>query len=219
MFKLDKNSYGTLAVVFVVAAIFIYAVFRLVDIVWLKWSLICVAWLFCIWQLYFFRIPKRNPVGSDTIVTSAADGKVVIVDEFFEDEYLKRPCKRVCVYMDFFDVHANYWPVSGEVTYYCYHPGKHLLAFKPKASEDNEHASSCIRTESGSEVFFKQLAGTFARRIVNYSKPGLKVRAGEQCGIIKFGSRLDIFLPLDADIKVKIGDRVLACETVIAQIR
>ena len=155
---------------FVVAAIFIYAVFRLVDIVWLKWFLICFAWLFCIWQLYFFRIPKRNPVGSDTIVTSAADGKVVIVDEFFEDEYLKRPCKRVCVYMDFFDVHANYWPVSGEVTYYCYHPGKHLLAFKPKASKDNEHASSCIRTESGSEVFFKQLAGTFARRIVNYSK-------------------------------------------------
>lgn len=219
MIKLDKNSYGTLAVVFVVAAIFIYAVFRIVGIVWLKWLLICLAWLFCVWQLYFFRIPERNPVGSDTSVTSAADGKVVIVDEFYEKEYLKRQCKRVCVYMDFFDVHANYWPVSGEVAYYCYHPGKHLLAFKPKASEENEHASCCIRTESGSEVFFKQLAGTFARRIVNYSKPGLKVKAGEQCGIIKFGSRLDMFLPLDADVKVKVGDKVLACETVIAQIR
>ena len=216
---IDKNSYGTLAVVFFLAAIFIYAIQRLVDIAWLKWALTVLAWVFCIWQLFFFRVPKRNPAGNDRIVTSAADGKVVIVDECFEDEFMKRQCKRVCVYMDFFDVHANFWPVSGEVVYYCYHPGKHLLAFKPKASEENEHASSCIRTESGAEVLFKQHAGTFARRIVNYSKPGLKVKAGEQCGIIKFGSRMDIYLPIDADIKVKTGDRALACETVIAEIR
>ena len=216
---IDKNSYGTLAVVFFLAAIFIYAIQRLVDIAWLKWALTVLAWVFCIWQLFFFRVPKRNPAGNDRIVTSAADGKVVIVDECFEDEFMKRQCKRVCVYMDFFDVHANFWPVSGEVVYYCYHPGKHILAFKPKASEENEHASSCIRTESGAEVLFKQHAGTFARRIVNYSKPGLKVTAGEQCGIIKFGSRMDIYLPMDADIKVKTGDRALACETVIAEIR
>ena len=216
---IDKNSYGTLAVVFFLAAIFIYAIQRLVDIAWLKWALTVLAWVFCIWQLFFFRVPKRNPAGNDRIVTSAADGKVVIVDECFENEFMKRQCKRVCIYMDFFDVHANFWPVSGEVVYYCYHPGKHILAFKPKASEENEHASSCIRTESGAEVLFKQHAGTFARRIVNYSKPGLKVKAGEQCGIIKFGSRMDIYLPMDADIKVKTGDRALACETVIAEIR
>ena len=216
---LDKNSYGTLAAVFIAAAIFIYAINRWVDITWIKWSLIVLAWVFCIWQLYFFRLPKRNPAGSDKIVTSAADGKVVIVDECFEDEFLKRQCKRVCVYMDFFDVHANYWPVTGEVVYYCYHPGKHMLAFKPKASEENEHASCCIRTESGAEVLFKQHAGTFARRIVNYSKPGLKVQAGEQCGIIKFGSRMDLYLPIDAEIKVKVGDQARACETVIAEIQ
>ena len=219
MLRLDKNSYGTLAAVFVIAAISIYVIHRLVGLAWLEWVLIALAWLFCVWQLYFFRLPKRNPVGSDTVVTSAADGKVVIVDECIEDEFLKRPCKRVCVYMDFFDVHANYWPVSGEVVYYCYHPGKHLLAFKPKASEENEHASSCIRTENGKEVLFKQHAGTFARRIVNYSKPGLKVVAGEQCGIIKFGSRMDIFIPLDAEIKVKVGDQARACETIIAELR
>ena len=216
---IDKNSYGTLAVVFFLAAIFIYAIQRLVDIAWLKWALTVLAWVFCIWQLFFFRVPKRNPAGNDRIVTSAADGKVVIIDEVFEDEYLKRDCKRVCVYMDFFDVHANFWPVTGEITYYQYHPGKHFLAFKPKASEENEHTSTCIRTASGSEVLFKQHAGTFARRIVNYAKPGLKVKAGEQCGIIKFGSRMDIFLPLDADIKVSLGDLTRACETVIAEIR
>ena len=216
---IDKNSYGTLAVVFFLAAIFIYAIQRLVDIAWLKWALTVLAWVFCIWQLFFFRVPKRNPAGNDRIVTSAADGKVVIIDEVFEDEYLKRDCKRVCVYMDFFDVHANFWPVTGEITYYQYHPGKHFLAFKPKASEENEHTSTCIRTASGSEVLFKQHAGTFARRIVNYAKPGLKVKAGEQCGIIKFGSRMDIFLPLDADIKISLGDLTRACETVIAEIR
>ena len=217
--KLDKNSYGTLAVVFMIAAVFIFVTNRFVDVAWLRWTLIVLAWLFCIWQLFFFRVPDRTAAGSDTIVSSAADGKVVIIDEVFEDEYLKRDCKRVCVYMDFFDVHANFWPVTGEVTYYCYHPGKHFLAFKPKASEENEHTSTCIRTASGTEVLFKQHAGTFARRIVNYAKPGLKVKAGEQCGIIKFGSRMDIFLPLDANIKVSLGDLTKACETVIAQIR
>lgn len=216
---IDKNSYGTLAVVFFLAAIFIYVIQRLVDVAWIKWSLTVLAWVFCIWQLFFFRVPKRNPAGNDRIVTSAADGKVVIIDEVFEDEYLKRNCKRVCVYMDFFDVHANFWPVTGEVTYYQYHPGKHLLAFKPKASEENEHTSTCIRTGSGAEVLFKQHAGTFARRIVNYAKPGLKVKAGGQCGIIKFGSRMDIFLPVDAEIKVSLGDLTRACETVIAEIQ
>jgi len=172
--------------------------------------------LICVWQLYFFRVPERIPAGSDTIVTSAADGKVVISDIAVEDEYLKRECKRVCVYMDFFDVHVNFWPVSGKITYYEYHPGKHLLAFKPKASEENEHASACVMTPSGKEVVFKQHAGTFARRIVNYSIVGDEVKAGEQCGIIKFGSRMDIYLPLDAEVKVEIGEKVTAAETVIA---
>ena len=217
--RIDGNSYGTLAIVFLIAAIFIYIINQTVSIPWVKWPLITAAWLFCIWQLYFFRLPKRTSVGSDKIVSSAADGKVVIVDEYYEKEYLERNCKRVCVYMDFFDVHANYWPVTGEVVYYKYHPGKHLLAFKPKASEENEHASCCIRTESGAEVLFKQHAGTFARRIENYAKPGMKVVAGQQCGIIKFGSRMDILLPLDAEVKVAVGDHTTACETVIAQLR
>lgn len=217
--RIDHDSYGTLAVVFIVAAILIYLTWRFVPVAWIKWPVIVFGWVFCIWQLFFFRVPDRTPVGSDKLVSSAADGKVVIIDEYFEGEYLKRNCKRVCVYMNFFDVHANFWPVTGEVTYYKYHPGKHLLAFKPKASEENEHTSVCIRTDSGTEVLFKQHAGTFARRIVNYAKPGMKVKAGEQCGIIKFGSRLDIFLPIDAEVKVKLGDLTTACETLIAEIQ
>ena len=122
---------------------------------------------------------------------------------------------QVSIYMNFFDVHANFWPVTGEVSYYKYHPGHYFLAFHPKASELNEHSSTAIRNSHG-EIFFKQIAGTFARRIVCYSKPGAHETAGEQCGIIKFGSRIDMYLPLDADIKVKVGDLTRAGETVIA---
>ena len=141
----------------------------------------------------------------------------MVVDKVFEPEYFNGECLQVSVYMDFFNVHVNYWPVSGEVTYYKYHPGKYMLAFLPKASELNEHASVGIRSAHG-DVFFKQLAGTFARRIVTYANPGDNEIKGEQCGVIKFGSRIDMYLPLDADIKVQIGDYVKACETVIAEL-
>ena len=113
--------------------------------------------------------------------------------------------------------YTNFWPMGGKISYYRYHPGRYLLAFLPKASEKNEHSSTAI-TNSRGTVFFKQIAGTFARRIVCYSREGDEVGRGSQCGIIKFGSRIDLFLPLDAEIKVKEGDFTRACETVIAQL-
>ena len=170
-----------------------------------------------IFVFYFFRVPHRETVQGESIVTSAADGQVVIVEKVYEDEYIHGECIQVSVYMDFFNVHVNFWPLSGEVTYYRYHPGKYFLAFMPKASELNEHTSIAIKNGRG-EVFFKQIAGTFARRIVTYAKVGNAGVKGEQCGIIKFGSRVDMFLPLDADIKVEVGDYVKACESVIAEL-
>ena len=217
--RIDRDSYGTLALVFILGAFAIWASLRFIPLRFLAWALVVLVWAFCTWQLFFFRVPDRARRGSDKAVTSSADGKVVIVDEVYEDEVLKRQCKRICVYMDFFDVHVNYWPVTGEVTYYRYHPGKHRLAFKPKASEENEHTTVVIRTADGQEVLFRQLAGTFARRIVCHAEPGKQVTASEQCGIIKFGSRLDMYLPLDAEIKVKVGDKVLAAEGIIATLR
>lgn len=217
--KLDKNSYGTLALVYLFSVLVIISLWRWCDIVWLKWSISAIFVWFIGWQTFFFRVPKRNAAGSDTDITAVADGRIVILDKVFEPEHLKCECIQISTYMDFWDVHANFWPVSGEVTYYKYHPGKHLLAFKPKASEDNEHTCISIRTSNGQEVMFKQLAGTFARRIVSYAKPGLKVKAGEQCGIIKFGSRIDLYIPIDADIKVELGQEPRACETVIAQLQ
>jgi len=168
-------------------------------------------------SLFFFRVPRRITVQGDNVVTSVADGKVVVIDKVYEPEYVKGNCIQVSVYMDFFNVHVNYWPVDGEVTYYRYHPGKYLLAFMPKASELNEHSSVAIRSPYG-DVFFKQLAGTFARRIVTYATPGNIEKKGEQCGVIKFGSRIDMYLPLDSKINVQLGEHVKACETVIAEL-
>ena len=216
---IDKNSYGTLAIVYgIAAAVLVAGELISKGSPWVMVPLIVVALVICVWQTTFFRVPRRSRAGSDTLVTAVADGKIVIKEKVFEPQYLKRDCIQVSIYMNFFDVHANFWPVDGEVTYYKYYPGEHFLAFKPKASEENEHTCTCIRTPQGKDVYFKQLAGTFARRIVCYSTPGLKTRAGEQCGIIKFGSRIDMYLPLDADVKVGIGDEVRACETVIASL-
>lgn len=216
--KIDHNSYGTLALVYVIAAAILVPMFAFHCDPWALWPVTILTALIVVWQTYFFRVPERTPAGSDKLVSSVADGKVVIIEKAYEKEFLKRDCIQVSVYMDFFDVHANFWPVTGEVTYYNYHAGKHFLAFKPKASDDNEHTCCCVRTSDGKDVFFKQIAGTFARRIVCYGKDGGNAVAGEQCGIIKFGSRIDLYLPLDANIKVSLGDYVRAAETIIAEI-
>lgn len=217
--RFDKNSYGTVFGVLAVCIGLSVVLMKFVSCLWVSLPLTVILLWFAIFVCYFFRVPRRKKIGTDKLVTSVADGEVVIIEKVYEPEYLKRDCIQISVYMNFFDMHANFWPVDGEVTYYKYHPGEHFLAFKPKASEENEHTCTAIRTPDGQEVFFKQLAGTFARRIVNYAQDGLQVLAGDQCGIIKFGSRIDMYLPLDADIKVKIGEVTRACETVIAQLR
>ena len=213
---LDRNSYGSLTIVYLAGIALILLSCALLSAPWAISAIVLFALVFCCWQTAFFRVPVRHPAGSGSIVTAVADGRIVINKKVFEPEYLKSECIQVSIYMDFFDVHANFWPVDGKVTYYRYYPGEHFLAFKPKASEENEHTCTAIRTAEGKEIFFKQLAGTFARRIVCYAKPGLQTEAGRQCGIIKFGSRIDMYLPLDAEIKVKIGDNTRAAETVIA---
>ena len=216
--RIDKNSRGTLALVFGFSALVSAALIIFVKIPWIVYPVVALMLWFCIWQLAFFRIPERERKGSDTIVTSVADGRVVIIEKTYEKEDLKQECIQLSVYMNFFDVHANFWPVDGSIDYYKYYPGEHFFASKPKASEENEHSCVGIVTPSGQKVFFKQIAGGFARRIVCYGKSRTEARSGEQCGIIKFGSRIDMFLPLDADIKVQVGDYVRACETVLAEL-
>ena len=162
--KLDKNSRGTLGIVYSLsgAAIAILAIFA-GDHPWISLPLILLIIWFCVWQTAFFRVPERIHAGSGRKVSAVADGRICIIQKAYEGEYLKRESLQVCIYMNFFDVHANFWPVSGKITYTRYHPGKHFLAFKPKASEDNEHTSVVIKAENGQEILFKQIAGTFTR--------------------------------------------------------
>lgn len=218
MITIDKDCYGTIAIAWAICLAIGALVYFCIDPMWLKICLLTILLVFMCFVTWFHRIPVRTTVGNDTTVCSVADGKVIIVDEVYEPEYFQAPRLKVSIYMNFFDVHANFWPLTGEISYYKYHPGRYLLAFHPKSSDLNEHSSTVIRNFEGKELLFKQIAGTFARRIVCYSKENLPTVAGEQCGIIKFGSRIDMYLPLDARIEVKVGDKVRASETVIARL-
>ena len=215
-FRIDKNSYGTILLAWLAGAAVLVPLWIWVPNLWVTVPVTVVAGVFMCFVTWFFRVPERPIPAGERLVTSVCDGKVVIVEKAFEKEYLKRECIQVSVYMNFFDVHCNFWPCDGEISYYKYHPGKYMLAFLEKSSDLNEHASSVIRTPDGDEIFFKQIAGTFARRIVCYSQPGLAVHRGKQCGVIKFGSRIDMYLPLDADVKVKVGQELRAVKSVVA---
>ena len=215
---IHKDCYGTVLLVWSISLIFAFVVLRFIPWTFVSYPLAVIPMFFMGFVLFFFRVPNRQSIGADNDVTSVADGKIVVIDKVYEGEYLQSECLQVSIYMDFFNVHVNYWPVSGEVKYYKYHPGKYMLAFLPKASELNEHTSTAISSPYG-DVFFKQIAGTFARRIVCYAKPGSQEVKGTQCGLIKFGSRIDMYFPLDAEIKVKLGDYVKASESVIATLQ
>lgn len=216
--RIDKNSYGSVALVYAICTAVALALWIWVKIALIVWPMTAALAWFCVWQTVFFTVPRRVRTAPEDVVTSVVDGKVVFVGKVFESEYLQRECIQVSVYMNFFDVHANFWPIGGKISFYKYCPGLHLLAFEPKASVKNEHTLVCVQTKQGKEVFFKQIAGGFARRIVCYAARCTDAIAGEQCGIIKFGSRIDLFLPLDAEILVKEGQFVRACETAVAKL-
>ena len=215
---IHRNCYGTILLVWLICAPLAYLILRFVPWTFISYPLCTIPMFFMGFVLFFFRVPNRMKVGTDNQVTSVADGRVVIIDKVTENEFIKGECIQVSVYMDFFNVHVNYWPIDGEVAYYKYHPGKYMLAYLPKASELNEHTSVAVKSQYG-DVFFRQIAGTFARRIVCHADEGNQILKADECGIIKFGSRIDMFFPLDAEIKVKLGDHVKACETVIAHLQ
>lgn len=166
----------------------------------------------------FFRSPNRQPKIDDNSVIASADGTIVIIDEVFEPEYLKEKCIQVSIFMSILNVHVNWFPIGGVVEYFKYHPGKYLVAWHPKSSEKNERTSIVVRHENGSRVLFRQIAGYVARRIVCYAKKDKPCSQGEQVGFIKFGSRIDLFLPLDSEIMVEVGDKVKGRQTVIAEL-
>ena len=164
----------------------------------------------------FFRIPKRVPTINDNAIVAPADGKVVVIEEVQADEYFTDRRIQVSIFMSPLNVHVNRNPISGDVAYSQYHKGKYLVAWHPKSSTENERHSVVYRKD-GKEILVKQIAGAVAKRIVNYLQAGQKVKQAEEMGFIKFGSRVDLLLPLDAKINVKIGDKPQGGVTVIAE--
>lgn len=167
----------------------------------------------------FFRDPERAPPAGEDLVVSPADGKVLSVAEVDEGRYLNRRMKRVCVFMNVFNVHVNRIPVSGRVKAVRYNPGKYLMGYAEKASLDNEQNAIVIERASGQDVLFIQIAGLVARRIVCYLKGGETVSRGERFGLIRFGSRVDVYLPPEAEVLATVGQVVKAGETVLGILR
>lgn len=172
--------------------------------------------LFMAAVVFFFRRPERIAPDIPGAVVSPADGRVVIMEEAFEDEYFHDRRIQVSVFMSLMDAHVNWFPSRGKVRYIQYHPGKFLFAFLHKSSKLNEHNSLVLTIPAGDEILIRQIAGGVARRIICYAKPGEEVKAGQEIGIIKFGSRVDLFLPKECNVKVSLGQKVRGGETVIA---
>lgn len=217
--KVHKEGYKTIFVTLSLAIVFSLIALEIFNYTMWAWIAVALFVGFTIFILSFFRVPVRVANGSGTLVSAPADGKVVIVEEVEEPEYFKGKRIQVSVFMSFFNVHVNWFPLSGEVVHYKYHPGKYVAAFYPKSSEKNERTTIVIRNVNGTEILTRQIAGLFARRVVCYAQKGKKVEAGGPEGFIKFGSRADIFLPLDAKLNVKVGDKVVGSESIIAEIK
>lgn len=181
-------------------------------------SAILVSVIFYLLILQFFRNPVFEITPNTKHVLAPADGKVVVIEETEETEYFKSRRKQISIFMSPVNVHVNRAPVSGVISFFKYHPGKYLVAWHPKSSTENERTTVAVRMQNGAEVVFRQIAGALARRIKWYIKEGQAIEQGQEFGFIKFGSRVDIFLPLDAEITVKIGDITKGGRTIIAEL-
>lgn len=188
----------------------------------LGWAIVTTVVLTSLYLLVvnFFRSPRRC-FNSDreNVVVSSADGKVVALEEVFEDEYLHCRCIQLSVFMTILNVHANWFPVDGEVIYAKHHSGRFMAAYLPKSSTENERSTIVIRAKNGQDILVRQVAGAMARRIVTYASPGIEASIEDHMGFIKFGSRVDIYLPLGTEICVNLGDKTIGGMSVIAKLK
>ncbi|MFD1163343.1 phosphatidylserine decarboxylase family protein [Hwangdonia seohaensis] len=216
MFHKEGHKIIFVTLVIIVAAFLL--VDSLIQITWLRTLVLIVLLAFFILILQFFRNPKRHTGINDKQVVSPVDGKVVVIEEVFENEYFKEKRLQVSVFMSPINVHVTRYPIGGHVIFSKYHKGKYLVAWHPKASEENERTTVVVENETYGKVLYRQIAGALAKRIVNYAKQNDKVIQGADSGFIKFGSRVDLFLPLNTNIKVQLNQKVRGGESIIAEV-
>jgi phosphatidylserine decarboxylase len=219
--KLHREGYLIMAIALVIVSVAELGNYLLLQKTGLQWLFVVVTFVLLILLglvVQFFRIPKIDCVFKDNEILCPADGKVVVIEETEENEYFKDKRIQVSIFMSPLNVHANFNPISGLIKYVKYHPGLFLVAWHPKSSTENERSTIVIEHSSKKEVLFRQIAGAVARRICYYVEEGQNVKTGGEFGFIKFGSRIDLFLPLDTKINVKIGDVVKGRITKIGEI-
>ncbi|WP_031528526.1 phosphatidylserine decarboxylase family protein [Dyadobacter crusticola] len=218
--KLHREGYTIILITIIVLVLINLGInYLLPDGYWIP-RLVLIGSIFVfLLVVQFFRVPKRNVHKSDRQIVAPCDGKVVVIEEVVETEYFNGPRRQISIFMSPLNVHINWNPVSGIIQYFKYHAGLYLVAWHPKSSTDNERTTVVIRTVEGIDVLFRQIAGAAARRIRWYIKEGDKVEQSTEMGFIKFGSRVDIFVPLDAEIKVKLQDKTVGSVTVLAELK
>ena len=211
-----KEGFTIIIVSFVLIAVAALLAEQFIGLKWLRIALQLILLLFLVLILQFFRNPDRQPLALENAVVSPVDGKVVIVKEVEEPEYFKGKRLQVSIFMSPLNVHVTRYPVSGKVVFSKYHPGKYLVAWHPKSSTLNERTTIVVDNPTYGEVLYRQIAGAVARRIVNYAEEGQAVTQGTDAGFIKFGSRVDVFLPIETPVLVKEGQFVKGGVALIA---
>ncbi len=217
--RIHKEGWAVMGLVLLlvlIIAVVVNLVFPKQTII--HYLLYSIGLVFYFFVVRFFRDPIRLVEPDDSVIISGADGKVVVIEDVKETEYFKDMRKQVSVFMSPLDIHVNWFPISGKVKYFRHNHGFYFIASKPKSSDENERTTTVVQLKDGTEILFRQIAGTVARRIVCYATEGKEALQGEDLGIIRFGSRFDLFLPLDTKIEVKIGQKVTGCETVMARL-
>jgi phosphatidylserine decarboxylase len=215
---IHKEGYKILIYVFIILALINLSIFYLFPYSANAQTISVIICILCFLSiLQFFRSPKRRTVINDKHIIAPADGKVVVIEEVEETEYFQAPRRQISIFMSPVNVHINRNPISGVVSYFKYHSGKYNVAWHPKSSTENERTTIVLESNNNQTILLRQIAGALAKRIVWYLQPGQEVMQGEELGFIKFGSRVDLFLPLDAKINVKLGDKTTGGVTVLAE--
>ena len=208
MIRFHKEGYKIMLIAFSIALIVILSAEKFIETLWILKTIQVVVLVLLVLILQFFRNPTRNTVVSDHQIMAPVDGKVVVIEEVEEPEYFKDKRLQVSIFMSPINVHVTRYANSGKVKYSKYHPGKYLVAWHPKASTENERTTVVVNNKIFGEVLYRQIAGALAKRIVNYAKQGDEVVQGTDAGFIKFGSRVDLYLPIGTTLNVQLGDKV-----------
>ncbi|WP_439181909.1 phosphatidylserine decarboxylase family protein [Carboxylicivirga taeanensis] len=215
---IHKEGYGTIFVVLAALLALNSGIFFLAGVEATKYTSLVSFIVFAL-VLNFFRNPKREAINQNGAIIAPADGKIVAIEEVFEDEFLQTKCLQVSIFMSVFNVHINWFPIKGIVKYFRHHNGRFMAAYLPKSSTENERTSVVIENEKGTQILVRQVAGAMARRIVCYAEEEKAIAQGQQMGFIKFGSRVDLYLPLGTRIDVKLEQKVTGRQTILGWLK